>query len=161
VARPPRASRLRTTLTGLALLVAVTAAAAEGDLEQLRQQVEDTERAFARTMAERDHPAFTSFLAEEAVFFSGETPLRGRQQVAEAWATYFAEPEAPFAWEPETVVVLDSGRLALSSGPVRDGAGHRFATFNSIWRLEADGEWRIVFDKGSRDCEPPAPTAAQ
>jgi hypothetical protein len=58
-------------------------------------------------------------------------------------------------------VVLDSGSLALSAGPVRDAAGQRFATFNSIWRLEADGEWRIVFDKGSRDCEAPAPAAAE
>jgi ketosteroid isomerase-like protein len=155
------ATRCGAVLTGLALLVGTTVAAAEPDLDQLRQQVEDSERAFARTMAERDHAAFTSFLAEEAVFFSGEPPLRGRQQIAAAWATYFAEAEAPFAWEPEIVVVLDSGTLALSSGPVRDGAGHRFATFNSIWRLEADGKWRVVFDKGSRDCEAPTPSAAE
>jgi ketosteroid isomerase-like protein len=141
----------------IALALASVAAAGEPDLDRLRQQVEDTERAFAQTMAERDHAAFGSFLAEEAVFFSGETPLRGRQQVAEAWAAYFAEPEAPFSWEPETVVVLDSGTLAHSSGPVRDPSGHRFATFNSIWRLEPDGQWRIIFDKGSRDCaDPPA-----
>jgi hypothetical protein len=30
------------------------------------------------------------------------------------------------------------------------------ATFNSIWRLEPSGQWRIVFDKGSRDCPDPA-----
>lgn len=136
----------------IALALASAAAAGEPLAERLQQQVAETERAFALTMAERDHTAFTSFLAEEAVFFSGETPLRGRQQVAEAWAAYFAEPEAPFSWQPETVVVLDSGTLALSSGPVRDPAGYRFATFNSIWRLEADGQWRIIFDKGSRDC---------
>ena len=39
--------------------------------------------AFARTMAMRDHVAFTGFLAEEAVFFSGRV-LRGKQAVAEA-----------------------------------------------------------------------------
>lgn len=144
-------------LMGAALLMAAVAAAGEPAPDRLRQQVEDTERAFARTMAERDHAAFTSFLAAEAVFFSGEKPLSGRQQVAEAWAPFFVEPEAPFSWEPETVVVLDSGTLALSSGPVRDPAGQRFATFNSIWRLEPDGHWRIVFDKGSQDCaSPPA-----
>jgi ketosteroid isomerase-like protein len=142
--------RLVTSLFALGLASAV--AAGEPASERLQRQVAETEQAFAQTMAERDHAAFTSFLAEEAVFFSGETPLRGRQQVAEAWAAYFAEPEAPFSWAPETVVVLDSGELALSSGPVRDPTGHRFATFNSIWRLEPDGQWRIVFDKGSRDC---------
>jgi hypothetical protein len=46
--------------------------------------------------------------------------------------------------------VLDSGTLALSSGPVRSPDGKVFARFNSIWRLEAPGVWRVVFDKGSK-----------
>ena len=140
-------------LAGLALLLACAAQAQQPTPEQLRQQVEDTERAFAQTMADRDHDAFRTFLSEEAVFFSGSSPLRGRQQVADAWKPYFEGPDAPFSWEPETVVVLDSGTLALSTGPVRNPGGQRVATFNSIWRLEPNGEWRIVFDKGSSDCK--------
>jgi ketosteroid isomerase-like protein len=137
------------------LLMACTLAAQEPDLAQLRQQVEDTERAFARTMADRDHDAFTSFLSDEAIFFAAETPLRGKQQVADAWKPYFQEAEAPFSWEPETVVVLDSGTLALSAGPVHDPGGKRVATFNSIWRREPNGQWQIVFDKGSNACNCP------
>jgi len=139
----------------LILLVASTAGAQEPGGALLRQQVEDTERAFARTMADRDHDAFTSFLSEEAIFFAGDAPLRGKQQVADAWKPYFQDPEAPFSWEPETAVVLDSGTLALSSGPVYDAGGKLIATFNSIWRLEANGEWQIIFDKGSRACACP------
>jgi ketosteroid isomerase-like protein len=30
--------------------------------------------------------------------------------------------------------------------------GLRVGTFNSVWRLEADGKWRIVFDKGCPPC---------
>jgi ketosteroid isomerase-like protein len=140
-------------LACLALLTACTTAAQETTPEALRQQVEDTERAFAQTMADRDHDAFSAFLSEETVFFSGDAPLRGKQQVTDAWKPYFEKPDAPFSWEPETVVVLDSGTLALSTGPVRNPAGERVATFNSIWRLDADGQWRIIFDKGSTDCK--------
>jgi ketosteroid isomerase-like protein len=136
----------------MALSVPFSAIAQEADLEQLRQQVEDTERAFAKTMADRDHEAFMSFLSGETVFFAGKEPLRGSRKVADAWKPYFQEPAAPFSWEPETVVVLDSGTLALSSGPVYDPSGQQIATFNSIWRLEAAGEWRIIFDKGSGAC---------
>lgn len=121
--------------------------------EELRQQVEDTERAFAKTMADRDHEAFVSFLSDETVFFSGPRPLRGKQQVAEHWKGFYQGPDAPFSWEPEQVVVLDSGTLALSSGPVRDPDGKLVATFNSIWRLESTGKWRIIFDKGSEVCD--------
>jgi len=144
-------------LACLLLPLACGLAFADSTTEQARQQVEDTERAFARTMADRDFDAFRSFLADEAVFFSGDTPLRGSQAVSDAWRPYFDGPDAPFSWAPELVVVLETGGLALSSGPVRNPAGERVATFNSIWRLEPSGVWRIVFDKGSRDCPPVAP----
>ena len=84
--------------------------------------------------------------------FIGGAVLRGRQAVVNAWSPFFAGAQAPFSWEPETVVVLASGELALSSGPVRNPAGERVGTFNSVWRREADGGWRIVFDKGCPPC---------
>lgn len=107
------------------------------------------EIAFARTMADRDFEAFLGFVSPEAVFFNGNEPLRGREAVAEAWAGFFDGPDAPFSWRPDTVVVLDSGKLALSSGPVISPSGEIVGRFNSIWRLDADGAWRVVFDKGS------------
>jgi ketosteroid isomerase-like protein len=119
----------------------------------LKREVTETERAFARTMADRDHAAFTRFLSEEAVFFSGAVPLRGRHAVASHWARFYEKPQAPFSWEPDQVEVLDSGNLALSSGPVRDPHGKLIARFTSIWRREAPGTWRIVFDKGNDVCE--------
>ena len=119
----------------------------------IQQVVADTERAFARTMAERDHAAFVRFVSEEAVFFSGTKVLRGKQQVADGWKSYYQGPTAPFSWQPEQVEVLQSGALALSSGPVRDAQGKLIATFSSIWRQEAPGVWRIVFDKGNEVCD--------
>jgi ketosteroid isomerase-like protein len=118
------------------------------DTAALQAQVRATEIAFAQTMADRDHAAFASFLSEETIFFNGLEPIRGKQAVAEAWAPFFEGPQAPFSWEPEVVEVLDSGTLGISSGPVRDPGGNRVGTFNSVWRLEANGEWKIIFDKG-------------
>jgi len=141
----------------LTFFMVCTVSAEVPDSEQLKRQVEDTERAFALTMAERDHVAFTQFLSDEAIFFSGETALRGKQRVVDSWKPYFKDPEAPFSWEPQTVEVLDSGTLALSSGPVRDAAGNVVATFNSVWRLESHGQWQIIFDKGNRACADPGP----
>ena len=103
----------------------------------------------AATMARRDLPGFASFVDDEAVFFSGPMPLRGRDAVVAWWARYFGGAAAPFSWEPDQVVVLASGALAHSSGPVRAPDGKPFARFDSIWRRQADGAWKIVFDKGS------------
>jgi hypothetical protein len=41
----------------------------------------------------------------------------------------------------------------LSSGPVLDPGGQHIAVFNSIWRLDPDGQWKIIFDKGNDVCE--------
>ncbi|MBW6493810.1 MAG: hypothetical protein K0B16_04515 [Burkholderiaceae bacterium] len=74
-------------------------------------------------------------------------------KVVQAWARYFTGSQAPFSWQPETVEVLATGQLALSTGPVLDAGGKLIATFTSIWRLEAPGTWRIVFDKGNEVCQ--------
>ncbi len=127
-------------------------------IDELALEVRGTEKAFAQTMAARDHDAFESYLADEAVFFAQQRILRGKAAVAEGWKRFFEGVEAPFSWEPERVEVLDSGTLAFSSGPVRDPRGKTTGTFNSIWRREADGRWKIVFDKGCPPCEcPPKP----
>ena len=118
----------------------------------LPRQVREVETAFAKTMADRDHAAFSAFLSGEVIFLSANT-ARGRDQVAAQWKGYFEGPEAPFSWQPETVEVLDSGTLALSTGPVRDASGKLISTFTSVWRLEAPGRWRIVFDRGNPVCE--------
>jgi len=144
-------------LASLIVLMANTVGAQESSPAQLRQQVEDTERAFAASMADRDYAAFTQFLSDEAVFFSGDSALRGKKAVEAAWKPYFDGAEAPFAWAPQRVEVLDSGALALSTGPVYDTGGTLVGTFTSIWRLEAPGTWRIIFDKGNDVCEGPVP----
>jgi ketosteroid isomerase-like protein len=79
--------------------------------------------------------------------------LHGRAAVDAGWQSYFEGPAAPFSWAPEVVEVLESGTLALSSGPVRDPGGRQIGTFNSIWRRDSDGQWRVVFDKGCPACE--------
>ena len=144
----------RTIAAGLLALLAAgcVATPATVDLAAAREEVEATERAFAATMARRDLAAFASFLANDTVFFAGPTPLRGKDAVVKAWAKFYEGDEAPFSWEPDLVEVLEAGTLALSSGPVRDPQGNPVGRFNSIWRRETPGVWRIVFDKGEDVC---------
>ena len=141
-------------------LVGIGGSALAATNQELAKQVKESEQAFAKTMADRKFGAFADYVAKEAVFFGGKGPLRGRDAVVGAWMRFFEAPAAPFSWEPETVEVLDSGTLALTSGPVHDPDGKVIGTFNSIWRLESDGRWRVVFDKGCPVCEPAAPAEA-
>ena len=118
----------------------------------LTRQVFAAESSFAASMARRDLKAFAALVSPEAVFFSDSAALRGKEAVVEAWRKFFVKRNPPFSWRPETVEVLSSGRLALTSGPVHDPGGKLIGSFTSIWRREADGRWLVIFDRG---CPPP------
>lgn len=138
----------RLALALMAVVLAAGSARAQSPrLPELTRQVFAAESSFAATMANRDLEAFATFLADEAVFF-GEEPIHGKDAVVAAWRKYFAGAEAPFSWRPETVEVLPSGTLALTSGPVFDAEGTLTNTFTTVWRREPGGMWRVVFDKG-------------
>jgi len=143
-------------LVVLALIATVEGGLRAQSTDDLARQVRESERAFARSMAERNFAAFSALVADDAVFFGGRGPQRGKAAVLAGWKPFFDQPQAPFSWEPETVEVLSSGTLGLSSGPVKDPNGKQTAVFNSIWRREADGRWRVVFDKGCQVCDCPS-----
>ncbi|MDN4039145.1 nuclear transport factor 2 family protein [Massilia sp. YIM B02443] len=146
--------RLRSlSLIAACLLATVTVGSVRSSPGDLRRQVFESERAFAATMAARDFDGFSHFLAHEAIFMSGSQVLRGSDAVRKVWRRYYDGPRAPFSWQPAQVEVLASGTLAYSSGAIFDPDGKRIGSFNSVWRLEAPGRWRVVFDRGC-DCRP-------
>ena len=136
-------------------------ATASLDKEQLTAQVTAAEVAFAKTMADRNHAAFSEFVSEEAVFSNAGKSVRGRAAIAADWKKFYEGPRAPFSWKPDLVEVLPSGTLAYSTGPVANPEGVVFARFHSTWRLEAPGVWRVVFDSGSLVCNCPKPEPKQ
>jgi ketosteroid isomerase-like protein len=123
--------------------------ATKESLEEATAEVKAREIAFAKTMADRDFEAFLGFISPEAIFFNGNEPLRGQDAIGKAWKPFFEGETAPFSWHPDVTEVLESGSLALSSGPVRRPSGEVVGRFNSIWRKDEDDQWRVVFDKGS------------
>jgi hypothetical protein len=111
------------------LLVFGSAAA----LADLADDVRCREIGFSKSIEARDMDLFRSFLDE------GPT----------------------LKWRPQIVEVLKDGKLALSRGPYKytqkneDGEDVDYwGTFNSIWRLQDDGSWKVVFDAGSPAAEP-------
>lgn len=153
-------TRIATVLIVATVLTGISLAGEAPDTAERAAELRAAEQAFAQTMADRDHEAFASFLATDTVFF-GRGEIRGKDAVAAAWKPFFEGTAAPFSWQPEIVSVLDSGTLGLNSGPIFTPDGKRVGTFNSVWRRQEDGTWKIVFDRGCPECEcPPAEAAA-
>ncbi len=143
------------------LILAVTAVLAFDALADPAQAVRCREIGFSIAAESRDAERFESFIDDDARFVSN-TVLRGPAEITEAWSVFFAEEGPTIKWRPKIVEVLEDGKLALSRGTYRvntpdaDGnAVESWGTFNSIWRLQDDGSWKVVFDAGSPAAEAP------
>lgn len=134
--------------------------AADPERERRIEEIRRAELAFAATVAERRLEAFAAMVADDAVFLGARGEVaRGRDEVVAAWRGLFAADAPDFRWHPEIVELSGDGTLGLSRGPWtvrgRDPQGNPFergGTFTSIWRRQADGSWRVVFDAGCGGC---------
>lgn len=141
----------------LALAVVLPASVRAAETEPA-DSLRTAEIAFARSVAERDRTAFAAAIAEEAIFIGPGGPVRGREAIVESWAPFFAEDGPRLEWHPEIAEVGDGG-LGITRGPYTfTGRGPdgepvtQEGTFNSIWRRQEDGSWRVIFDAGCSPC---------
>jgi ketosteroid isomerase-like protein len=120
---------------------------AEKKLTPLAAMVEQ-ERAFAKTAADKTvRDAFLEFLADESLLFS-PGPVPGKM-------FYRNRPALPIklSWAPELADVSAAGDLGYTSGPyeIRKTAADppaSYGHFNTLWRLQKDGSWKVEVDLG-------------
>jgi ketosteroid isomerase-like protein len=123
------------------------------------EEVRQAELAFAASVMENRPERFAAMLADDAVFVGGGGVTRGREAIVEAWRGYFGENRPWFEWHPEVVELSADGSLGLTRGPwtirTKDEKGAPVeleGLFNSVWRRQADGSWRVLFDAGCSPC---------
>ena len=129
------------------------------DRAALTEQVRAAELAFAKSVADDQIEKFVTFIDPEAVFVSGMKTTRGPAAIVEAWKGSFG-PEAPdFEWHPEVVELSPDATFALSRGPwtirtvdKRGKVKETKGVFNSIWRRQTDGTWKVLYDAGCSPC---------
>jgi uncharacterized protein (TIGR02246 family) len=142
----------------LLLLAAVVAPAFADPADEVRCR----EIGFSKSVEAQDHERFATFIDPDARFVGNKVD-RSREAIAEAWRVFFTGDLPSIKWRPQFIEVLESGDLALSRGPYRiidrNEQGEMtegWGTYNSVWRLNADGKWLIVFDAGSFPDETPS-----
>jgi ketosteroid isomerase-like protein len=150
----------RTALVVLALATTGGARAEEGFDRAVRiDEVRRAELAFAATVAEDRPRVFAAMIDDAAVFVSGDEVARGRAAIVEAWKGFFGPDRPRMVWRPEIVEISADGELGFTRGPwTLSGVGadgepwERSGVFNSVWRRQEDGGWKIVFDAGCAPC---------
>ena len=139
------------------LLIGIALGAAADPIDDVRCH----EVAFSLAAEARDAERFASFIDADARFV-GNSVARGVPEITAAWAPFFADDGPRIRWRPEFVEVMADGGLALTRGPYRmlgtDEEGNEtehWGTFNSVWRQQPDGGWKVVFDAGNPSASPP------
>lgn len=127
----------------------------------LAEEVRCREIGFSKSVETLSQDLFVTFIDPDARFV-GKNVDRGPEAIADEWRVFFVDGAPQIKWRPQFVEVLESGDLALTRGPYlitdKDERGEpreSWGTFNSVWRMNADGVWKVVFDAGSFPDETP------
>ena len=148
--------KLKSILPMLFISISVLSCTKEGDnnlMEQYKMEILKTEKTFATLAKEKGlKVAFLTYAADNAVLSRGNKLIKGKEAIREYYENY-KFPDAHLEWEPEFIDISESGDLAYTYGPyqfeARDEAGEMIrdtGIFHTIWKRQADGEWRYVWD---------------
>lgn len=130
--------------------------------ERAARAMVEADRAFAQFSADSGGPAgaFARWIAADGMMLSARpAPVRGSDQVRQAFAAF---PQGGrFEWAPVDSLAVASrdGSLGFTIGQARIAPSPEAVSFSkylTVWRREADGAYRFIFDIGS---ERPAPAA--
>jgi ketosteroid isomerase-like protein len=130
------------TLTSL-VAAPLLAAGLQSDLDALV----NTERAFAQMGAEKGiKDSFLTYIADDGVLFR-PGPVNGKQ-----FLNSRPNPKAQLHWAPSYADISRSGDLGWDIGPWEalrpDGTPAGHGHFATIWKKQADGNWRFMVDFG-------------
>jgi ketosteroid isomerase-like protein len=142
---------IRLAVITTSVLYAGFAASAQQQMGALKSMV-DAERRFARASVDTNmRDAFLAFFAPDGVEFSP-----GPVNVKETFSKQQDPPKPPpmtLDWDPVFANVSQAGDLGFTTGPyvLTDNAKKapaRQGYFFSIWKKQANGEWKVVLDYG-------------
>ncbi len=124
-----------------------------GSPDQWKQEIVDTEAAFAKMVAEKGlSEGFLQYAAETAVIKREEDLFIGKEAIRKMFESRPTGTEIQLEWTPEFVDVAASGDLGYTYGyytltvPGPDTTRQSRGIFHTVWKRQEDGSWKYVWD---------------
>ena len=117
----------------------------------------DLDREFAALTQKEGVEGWVKYFAEDGVMAPAKGDvIKGKKAIREAMAPSFGAPGYSLLWEPEYAEASVDGSLGYTygrylrtsldeEGNVISGSGR----YNSIWKRQEDGSYRIILDIGN------------
>ena len=122
-------------------------------LEKWKFEIAETEKEF-NDLAQKEGlaKAFETYAAPDGVINRRRKIIKGKDAIG-LWYLENPRPDQTLSWKPDFVEVSKSGDLGYTYGTAifttTDSLGNktvRKAKFHTVWKRQADGTWRYVWD---------------
>lgn len=145
-------------VTGLVLLIAGSAALGQAS-GNAQDAVLAADAAWLKVYAAKDLEKSVAFCDDEGSMLAPNSPIAtGKDALTKLIGSAFAIPDYKLAWHPNKVGVARSGELGYTSGTYdlsfTDAAGKTISDkgkYLTVWKKEADGSWKVLFDMFNSD----------
>jgi uncharacterized protein (TIGR02246 family) len=147
----------------LAVLVLSSCSVSQSDVSEATNELRSLDAKLERAVNAKDAGAIAAFYSDDAILMPAAEPVvRGKAAIAEEWKHILAIP----AFENESklggVEVARAGDLAYTYGSYRSQLMSEDGElvlepgkWLTIWKKQADGDWRIAVDTYNTDIPPP------
>jgi ketosteroid isomerase-like protein len=150
----------RCSLIFILLMIAAPLFAQDNQISSTLSSLFEAERAFAKHCGEVGiRASFLEFFADDAIVFRPH-PVKYKEAVKDRPA-----PPNPLAfaleWEPIFGEVSAAGDMGYDTGPsvfidkTAEKPAPQYGFFFSVWKKQADGNWKVVLDVGGAETKAP------
>ncbi len=133
------------------------AASPKATAETLKQ----LEAEFMKAAAEKGSLGYMSYYADDAVEVPNGAPLiAGKAKIAEGMG-FLDDKNNRLVWTPVGADISSSGDLGYTYGTYEFHSKNKddkpvveYGKYASIWKLQKDGNWKVVLDMGNASPQP-------
>jgi ketosteroid isomerase-like protein len=144
-------------ISTLFLVLACSPAPAEPDLEAEKSALMQASRNWAATLKTGNVDSMLSYWSDDAIVLPpDQAAVVGKEAIRAYVSGMLAIPGFTITWEPELAVVSASGDIGYmierSSASFSDSTGAsvtQLAKTVTVWRKNAEGQWKCVVDAWS------------
>lgn len=150
---------MRKALALLSLVFLISLPALAQSLQADLDAMVAAERAFAKMGEEKGFKeSFLAYIADDGILFR-PMPMQAKASLAER-----PNPPIKLTWRPSHAEIARSGDMGWTTGPWERQVNGKdeifYGDFVTVWKKQADGNWRWAIDTGIEHGKPASPAGS-